>query len=445
MSTQGSILPIGQVLAGRYRIIAEGVEQDTGTAYRAYDVHQDRLVAVLVLAPRFGSGAGLFERLTGSQQVLADLAEPALVPFRHVARLDRQLYLVRDHVEGQPLSVLLARAGRLDVEAAVRIAVGVSEALAPAHRVGWVHGGLSPACVFVQQDGGVVVTEPGLLAALRPVPPPPDQPWGRPAHLSPEQAAGREAHAASDVYAVGLLLYEMLAGRPPFDAPDEASLAAQHLRHDPPLLQTWLPGVPLALAQIVHKALAKEPSARYRNAGQLAHILRAQVAGEGPAPAARRSMPPQERLLVPEPAVMDVYQPAWDAGEWADEPAGVDWLMVALIVAALVAVLGLIPLWRAVYQRYAVPAPTPASSFLPLPVNGEVVWLAGPCFFADRARNRQGLDDSRLVWYNSPVRNAPRQEAVYHRRTGTGRSAGATNFLIWESSLRALPANCTRL
>ena len=438
-------MEIGQVLAARYRVIADGNERDIGTAYKAYDMQQDRLVVVLLLAPRFGSGAGLFERLTQAQQAVADLAQPTLVPFRHVARLDRQLYLVRDQIEGHTLADFLAKRGRLGVEAAVEIATGLGQALAPAHRAGWVHGGLSPECVYVQPDGQVVVAEAGLLPALQPVPAPPDQPWGRPPYLSPEQAAGAEAHAASDVYVMGLLLYRMLAGRPPFDAVDESSLAAQHLRHDPPPLQTHAPSVPEPLAQIVHKALAKEPAARYRNAGQLASILRSQVGGEPRTAAAPPLLPPEERLLVPAPIAEDVYRPAPDTGDWVEEPAGVDWLMIALILAALIAVLGLIPLWRTLYLRYAAPAPIPGSSFQPQ-LGGDAecgpVW---PEATLCQAKERVRLADSRLVWYNLALHNALPQSAIVRPGTSAGPSQSGTKCLVWESSLRAQPLKYTKL
>jgi serine/threonine protein kinase len=211
--------------------------------------------------------------------------------------------------------------------------------------------------------------------------------------LSPEQAAGEEIHPTADVYVIGSILYEMLTGRPPFRASDELVLALQHLRQEPPSLQILAPGVPPALVQIVDKALAKEPAARYRNAGQLAQILMSQV-GLAPSPMqieasartpgrtdglrARPDQPPaQRRLVVPPPPaqslsmtpvrtaprapreIADIARPSdmKKAEGKAQKSTGVDWLMIGLAILALIAVLGLIPLWRTVYRRYATPPP----------------------------------------------------------------------------------------
>ncbi len=218
----------------------------------------------------------------------------------------------------------------------------------------------------------VSVLDVGLLPALRSSDAPPAVPWGRFPYLSPEQAAGEDIHPGSDVYVIGSLLYEMLSGRPPFRSSDEMVLALQHLRQDPPSLQVLVPRAPQALIQIVQKALAKEPATRYRNAGQLAYILHAQVPHLASSQLISQPQPPaQGRLIVPPPpapppvAAVPTTQVVYDDGtgdDYKSEGAGdIDWVLVGLIVAAMVAVLGLILLWRTVYERYAVPPQMPAS------------------------------------------------------------------------------------
>lgn len=369
MNTRDETLQINQILDGRYRIVADQVPQDIGITCKAYDMQHDRLVVVLL--PQSPERDPLpLDALKRSQQAVADLAQPSLIPYDQVGISQGQLYLVRHHVEGQTLADLLQHAGTLGHDATVDIAIRLCDVLSPAHRAGIVHGGLSPQSVLIADDGRVMLTDTGLIPALRPLSAPPGSPWGRFPYLSPEQAAGDGVHPSSDVYIIGLLLYEMLAGRPPFYNADKVSLALQHLRQTPTYLLSLAPRVPQSLAQIVHKSLAKEPAVRYRNAGQVATILHSQtlraavelpqVSDDTLETADLQPTPAKESLVVPPPpsgpAAQDPYYHA-QTGIWVDEPAGADWLMIALIIAALISVLGLIPLWSSVHRRYTTPPP----------------------------------------------------------------------------------------
>jgi hypothetical protein len=222
----------------------------------------------------------------------------------------------------------------------------------------------------------------------------------------------------------------------------------------------------------VHKALAKEPAARYRNAAQLAHILRSQV-GQGvapavAAPAASDRGPAGQRLVVPPPPAAypppETYPPGAETGYRVEDPAGVDWLLIGLIIAAMIAVLGLIPLWRTVYRRYTAPPieSVPGSyhrleDLTDLSTNSRVFHLARcrsehasvrafdrirGCSVRDVAaapvRPRWELDESGLIWYNwwSSI-------AAF---TGWGSSPlRAADFRVWESSLRVSRASCCTL
>ncbi len=429
MSVQETPMQIGDVLEGRYRVVSEATGHDLGTAYKAYDTQQDRLVAVLLLARRLGRGSAVVGRLREAQQAIADLAEPGLVPFTAVGQADEGIYLVRDRVPGHTLADLLGRAGRVSAEAAVEITIRLCEALAPLHRAGLIHGGLAPATVWLAKDGQVSVTG----AALRPTAAKAGKPWGRTPYLSPEQAAGEMAHPASDVYAIGLLLYEMLAGRRPFEASEESELILQHLRREPPPLRTWVPDLPPPLAQIVHKALAKEPAARYRNAGQLAHILRSQLKEPEEAPPAG----PAERFVVPAPVVERGYEPRVEPGGREVAGTGVDWLMVVLFLAALAAILGLIPLWRTVYQRYSPPQPDEAG------------FVYRECTSLEHgqplSQEWTELGDFGLVWYNSLMLQnpGPAGRCAGQERVKSSTTAGACS--LWESSLRVSGARCITL
>ncbi|MGD8462510.1 MAG: serine/threonine-protein kinase [Anaerolineae bacterium] len=369
MNSQESPLPLDQVWDERYRIVSGGVNRDIGTEYKAYDIDQDRLVVVLLLDPYWSRGAAQ-QRLNTANRRIAELDQPSLISYQHIGAWQGQLYLVRQHREGQMLAELLARRHALELSIALDFAIQICDALALAHQAGIVHGGLSPHSVWVDEEDEIVLLDTGLILALRSEDIPLDQPWGRFPHITPEQAGGEDVSARSDVYATGALFYQMLTGRPPFVARDEMLLVVQHLRQEPPPLSALAPDVPASVVQIVHKALSKEPSARYRNARQLAYILRAQAEAlppsvPQPVPVYVPPEPSPPPLIVPPPQV--VY-PNWvlddrDSQSWNDESEGVDWILVGLAVVALIAVLGLIPLWRTVYSRYSAPVPDSAGSY----------------------------------------------------------------------------------
>ncbi|MGD8627011.1 MAG: serine/threonine-protein kinase [Anaerolineae bacterium] len=443
---------VGAVLEDRYRLQSEGMAHDLGIVYRAYDLMADCLVDLLLLPEMAAADVEIVAPLREVQQRVTALGEAGLAPYENAGWTGGHRYLVRRHVEGHTLAELLAHHGRLEVRRAVEITIALCRVLAPAHRAGLVHGSLSPDCLFVRETAGggagleVTVTDVGLVPALRPAMGSPARPWGRSPYLSPEQAAGEKIQPSSDVYVIGSLLYAMLTGRPPFRTRDETVLALQHLRQEPPALQILVPDLPVPLAQIVHSALAKEPAARYRNAGQLAHILSGQLAArrapEIPRPAepqaaaaawARPST--QERLVVPPPPPRPVER-AYEFVEddaWDDAWEGVDWLLIGLLVLATIAVLGLIPLWRAVYQRYAVPPPLPTlegssrvgSEKYPL-------WLdAGVTLLEERSACETKLPGGAFLWYNYVL---------------AGSSPNGTRFCqrspVWESSLRVFTGNC---
>ena len=417
-------MTIGTVIEDRYRLISEGNQQDLGMAYTAYDLQEDRLVNLRVLADSWGSGQEALDRLQLAEQSLATLAAPGLIPYEHTGLVHEQVYLVHPRTQDPMLAELLARSERFDARTAVEITIGLCEALAPLHQAGLAHGSLSPHCIVVNEGADIALLDTGLLPALRLNDTSEHRAWGRLPYISPEQASGQGIQPSSDIYVIGALLYEMLIGRPPFRAADETVLVLQHLHQEPPSLQIMDTSIPQPLAQIVYSALAKEPSSRYRNARQLAHILRAQ-AGPQPrvGPELQASFRPQvaphplpvqpihqEHLVVPPPPA-PVVGDTWSspevydldgAGAWEreEEREGVDWVMIALLVAALIAVLGLIPLWNAVYGRYVT---GPAGSSLP-PHRleaGPAPALLDAIHPDSQPTGCAELDEWVVVWYNT--------------------------------------------
>ncbi|HSR32244.1 MAG TPA: serine/threonine-protein kinase [Anaerolineae bacterium] len=448
MTSEERILAAGTILEDRYRLLSEGISWDLGTAYDAYDTLRDHQVLLLVLSPQWGSAADALSRLQELQQIVTRVGPPELIPFEHAGIVGGRLYVVRVPGEDQTLADLLAEHQRLDLGLAVETTICLCEALAPAHRTGLVHGSLSPHSVMVRQTASTVgvsgstvtVVDFGLLPALRSTDSPQGRPWGRMPYLSPEQARGAQLHPPSDVYVIGCMLYEMLTGRPPFQADDATVLALQHLRQEPPSLEILVPDAPAVLVQIMHTALAKEPAARYRNAGQLAHVLKSQVASSlssrQPEPLADYQVPVPQRVVVPPPPAPPVAE-GWSSTDiyalegpvdWTEEPVGVDWLLIGLAILALVAVLGLIPLWRTVYQHYRTPSP--ATSPDAYHYAWEELSAVLPDGTKDQAEGEVELDDSALVWYNnlpsrlSSVRSAFQSNALKRTLEQSGRSPG---------------------
>ena len=445
MMGEQKALTIETVLDDRFRLISEGRQQDLGMAFRAQDLQYDRLVELLVLSPRWGRGQEALDRLKQVEETVHGLSIPGLIANLHTGIVNEQIYLIRPPVAGQTLAALMARDGRLDKKTAVELAICLCETLAPAHRAGLTHGSLSTHAVVLKETTDsssgpeILVLDTGLLPALRPTSGTDDRAWGRFPYISPEQASGQGVHPPSDVYVVGALLYEMLIGRPPFRPTDETVLALQHLHQEPPSVQIMDNSIPKPLAQIVHRTLAKEPSARYRHAGQLAHILRAQL---GPKPGQEAKPEPADdaHLVVPPPPLPavpvvggtkfpgDLNDKQGDRA-WGQPSRRIDWVIVALLIAALIAVLGLIPLWNAVYSRYA--NATIGSLHSPHRLRAEPMRGLFDSHHPDSmSKSITELEGQAVVWYNTVLSGpspAPQQEDILragHPSTGKSPSFG---------------------
>jgi serine/threonine-protein kinase len=212
-----------------------------------------------------------------------------------------------------------------------------------------------------------------------------DLAWGTPHYISPEQAAGESATPASDVYSIGVVLFEMLTGRLPFEAESLTALALMHVRDEPPLISELNPALPVPVAKIVHKVLSKEPSARYRTANQLGSVVEAYLEeserGTVTRPSLSDSSPAAAAVRPDAEAAAPVLMPAAAAavapsgapsGQANSELAaeGTDWVLVLLVAITLLAIMGLIPLWLMVYREYTQLALLSAVPFPSWPIFG---------------------------------------------------------------------------
>lgn len=331
--------------------------------YEGLDMLLERRVAVKVLRQRFASDPEFLERFQREARAAANLDHPNIVTVFDVGRDGERHYIVMEYVDGQDLKTIIRQKGRLNVGEALDITAQVAAGVGHAHKAGVIHRDIKPQNVLITRAGRAKVVDFGIARALSESGlTDSDTVWGSPIYFAPEQAAGDPLTPASDVYSIGVMMYEMLAGTPPFKADSPTALAMKHLREEPPPLTVHNPQVPPRLEWIVRKLLSKEPSARYRTAEQLAHVLdeyRLQVeqpTGWQPvtiSPGTSDSV--EERPSRSEPATIQKM------------PFGSEALAWVLGVIALVAVVGLIPLWWLVYRSYAA-LPPGSSTTTPTPL-----------------------------------------------------------------------------
>src|SRR6185437_512860 len=262
----------GSALDGRYELLELLGEGSFGRVYRARDRRLGRVVAVKVIKPWWAEDDAWVERFEREARVLARVSDPGIIRIYDIGEAEEGPYYVTELVEGESLADRLRR-GALPAEDARLIAEQLCSALAGAHREGIVHCDVKPANVLLGDDGRVRVADFGVArVAEGTVQSLATTVAGTPRYMSPEQALGHPTSAATDVYSAGVLLYEMLAGRPPFEDGSLVELGLRHLQDPPPPLPEH---VPAQLRAVVERALAKAPRDRYADAGEMEEALRA--------------------------------------------------------------------------------------------------------------------------------------------------------------------------
>jgi TolB-like protein/tetratricopeptide (TPR) repeat protein len=289
---EGIARRLGQALGRRYRLERELGRGGMAVVFLAHDLRHDRPVALKVLLPELSRYLGL-ERFLREIHIAAQLNHPHILPLHDSGEADGLLFYVMPYVEGDSLRRRLARAGPLPVDEAVRIAGEVADGLEYAHRHGVVHRDIKPENILLA-EGHAVIADFGIARALAGAGADATITTtgiglGTPQYMSPEQAAGDPSlDHRTDLYALGCMLFEMLAGRPPFEGPNAAAMAAQHLSDPAPSARTIRRDVPVSLDAAVRRALAKAPDDRFQSAAELAAAL---GAAEAPALTGGRRRP----------------------------------------------------------------------------------------------------------------------------------------------------------
>lgn len=317
---------VQELLADRYELLDELGRGGMGVVYRARDRVLDRIVAVKVLPLDRAQDPTFVARFEREALAAAALNHPNIVAVFDLGTDGDTRFIVMEYISGRSLAQLVRDDGPVGVDEMVRIGVQIADALAAAHRAGIVHRDIKPANVMLDEHGRVKVLDFGIARVLAGVTlTQTAMVLGSTAYLAPELITGERADAASDIYSLGCVLYELLAGRPPFTGELPAAILHQHNTAPPRALRELNQSVPPGLDMLILRMLAKDPSTRPQDAGKLASALSARGAGDAAAAAATAATVPLARGATARPArtlVMPAAPgPTGAAGRRAGAPA----------------------------------------------------------------------------------------------------------------------------
>jgi beta-lactam-binding protein with PASTA domain len=275
----------GQLIDGRYRVLRKIGAGGMADVYLARDETLGRQVAVKVLLPRFADDRQFVERFRREAQAAAGLNHPNIVSVYDRGQVGSTYYIVMEYLQGETLKDFIRRHGRLAPRDAIALALELLAAVQYAHEHHVVHRDIKSQNIMLDEHDRAKVTDFGIARAGDSSMTEVGAVLGTAQYLAPEQAKGQPADERSDLYSVGVVLYEMLTGRVPFKGDTAVSVALKHVNELPPEPIALAPDLPPSLNRVVLKALAKNPDRRYNSAAQFASDLRAVVKG-GPLVAA---------------------------------------------------------------------------------------------------------------------------------------------------------------
>jgi eukaryotic-like serine/threonine-protein kinase len=299
---------VGTQLSGRYRLDAQVGAGGMSTVYRAFDSNLERQVAIKLLHREIAADSDQLERFRREARSVAQLSHPHIVGVIDAGEDESRPYIVFEYVEGETLKERIRRMDRLPIDEAIAYAIEIARALGCAHAHGIVHRDVKPQNVLIDDEGSAKVTdfgiartmtEEGLTAEGRVL--------GTTDYVSPEQALGRHVNGQSDIYSLGIVLYEMLTGDVPFHGENQVSVAMKHVREDLPDVQRERRQVSATLAAVLDRMTDKDLGRRYGDVPSLIADLEEALAIEaaragtssGEATAVLRTLPPRARRRLP--------------------------------------------------------------------------------------------------------------------------------------------------
>jgi eukaryotic-like serine/threonine-protein kinase len=261
---------LGTLLSDRYRLDARVGHGGMSTVYRAFDVVLERQVAIKLMHREMSSDSDQLERFRREARAVAQLNHPHVVGVIDAGEDDNTPYIVFEYVEGETLKDRIRRHGRLPVPEAVAYAIEIARALGAAHERHIVHRDVKPQNVLIDEEGTAKVTDFGIARTMTEEGLTADgRVLGTTDYVSPEQALGHEVGPQSDLYSLGIVLFEMLTGDVPFSGENQVAVAMKHVREELPDVQVRRPEVSSALASVVDRATAKDLPRRYSDDTEL--------------------------------------------------------------------------------------------------------------------------------------------------------------------------------
>lgn len=389
-----------KILNNRYQLLSQQGSGGMSVIYKALDLALGRHVAVKVLRASLTDDPTFLARFRQEARNVANLQHPNIVTVHDVGQDGNIHYIVMELIEGSDLKKIIRADAPFTLDRALDLGIKICAGIGYAHRAGLVHADVKPQNVLLLDQDSIKVTDFGIAQALAATNPGERQKvvWGSPHYFSPEQAQGRYPTPASDVYSIGIVLFEMLTGRLPFMGGDQQELAMAHIKDPVPHLTEFNPQIPESLDKIVQKVLSKEPANRYRMADQLGRILEnyreqgmnktdnksfpvkaienrpipeSEARYARPSASTPQSAQPQVPLSPPtQPHISygsypppppqstspnQITRPEYlkDTGYYTPvDPPQLDLVTIMLGIIAFLAVIGLIVLWVIVFQAY---------------------------------------------------------------------------------------------
>jgi eukaryotic-like serine/threonine-protein kinase len=306
MEARSSSQMIGTTLSGRYRLEAKLGSGGMSTVYLARDETLDRPVAVKVMHREMSEQADQLERFRQEARAVAKLSHPNVVSVIDAGEDGGHPYIVFEYVEGETLKQRIARVGALDAQEAVAYAIEIARGLTVAHARNMVHRDIKPQNILIDSEGRAKLTDFGISRQL-------EQDGmtatgrvlGTTDYVAPEQAMGQAVDQRSDIYSLGVVLYEMLVGQVPFHADSQVGVAMKHVNEELPDVQRRRPEISAAVALVVERATAKSPVERYQQVGEMIDDLSTALEVEaaragstsGEATSVLDALPPPKRRL----------------------------------------------------------------------------------------------------------------------------------------------------